>query len=529
MSISTAGKNRYLFHFNSHHSLIQWTAAVRLAIFEHTTLQENYTGALIAGKGRKLNNISVIMERAKIPYADWARVRFGAGTPWRRCWCVVAPPDEKEYQKYQKQLKKRSAYDRSKPPSLKGTISFYDSKKIKKTRPIATITDAYSAFAIYPQSKPLIDASTLVKVEGSITIHSHPPTQQEGFVFVMPEIPPAVSGFEMMLRWLFPVLDTFNLYGRPGRLLTDTIDPKGLMFAMPNHRQRDYLENLDVSTLVLESGSARWSESEWRFKMRELTSKRMNTIETGSRTSRRFSRQRSRNSFAGSRSHVQFDDAASTRSTPAMSHSQEMERFVAHIPRVDSAPSTSAEFKTTHQRAVSEAQGLDHWRQASPAPMFDGAQDAPTPPPHTVPLPASLLRMERPEDDVDVSTTSLNQHDSDEGTPNRELPALETTASPEPVNPPPAFSHSPGTIPTKRPYHSPELRRANSRMSTVTLSQLHAAAAAGAGAGASAGAEVNGGSPSTSAPATEHTVANAEDLKTHQGVYTSCYIPVESC
>ena len=34
LSISTAGKNRYLLHFNSHHSLIQWTAGIRLATNE---------------------------------------------------------------------------------------------------------------------------------------------------------------------------------------------------------------------------------------------------------------------------------------------------------------------------------------------------------------------------------------------------------------------------------------------------------------------------------------------------------------
>src|ERR1700684_1818070 len=101
-SVYTAATNRYLFHFNSYNSLTQWTAAIRLTMFEHTSLQEAYTGSLIAGKGRSLNNIGQIMERSRMKYEDWARVRFGAGNPWRRCWFVVTPPDEKEYQKMQK-------------------------------------------------------------------------------------------------------------------------------------------------------------------------------------------------------------------------------------------------------------------------------------------------------------------------------------------------------------------------------------------------------------------------------------------
>jgi CCR4-NOT transcriptional complex subunit CAF120 len=128
LSISTAGRNRYLLHFNSHHALIQWTSAIRLALFEHSSLQEAYTGALIAGKARALNNINIIMERAVVPSEDWVRVRFGAGVPWRRCWCVITPPSIKDVGRAQKEMKKRSPYDRS-APVLKGDIKFYDSRR----------------------------------------------------------------------------------------------------------------------------------------------------------------------------------------------------------------------------------------------------------------------------------------------------------------------------------------------------------------------------------------------------------------
>ena len=164
-------------------------------MFEYTSLQELYTGSLIAGKGKKLNNIKAIMERSRFNIEDWARVRFGAGTPWRRCWCVIEPPDEKDFQKLQKTIKKRSAYEHL--PVPKGAIKFYDTKKKKKATPIATITDAYAAYAVYPQAKPLIDQSTLVKVEGCITIHSQPESKTEGFVFVMPEAHPAVTGLDL--------------------------------------------------------------------------------------------------------------------------------------------------------------------------------------------------------------------------------------------------------------------------------------------------------------------------------------------
>ncbi|KAH8591336.1 hypothetical protein B0O99DRAFT_519609 [Bisporella sp. PMI_857] len=507
LSISTAGKNRYLLHFNSHHSLVQWTAGIRLAMFEHATLQEAYTGALIAGKGKSLNNISLIMERAKVKTEDWARVRFGAGTPWRRCWCVITPPDEKEVQKLKKEInKKKSAYDRSRPPVLKGDIKFYDTKKTKKATPIATITDAYTAFAIYPQAKPLIDASTLVKVEGNITIHSNPPSTTEGFVFVMPEVHPAVSGFEMMLRWLFPVFDTFALYGRPTRLAAEVKDPQSLMFAMPKHRRYGYLEIIDVAGLIVEDRSSTWKESEWRKRMKDLTLKRMIAIEDGSkRESRYSSRRNTRNSFGPSQSRIQFDDGASVRSSPSVGWQQGPTADVPSggIPRTDSAP-PAGEFARHsvsahgHHRSVSETQGFD--RYGSISSNYDGSYDrAPTPPAHQSAIPpvhsSSNLKY---ANDVNASDRISSEDDTPREPPIRELQDLRSTTSPEPVAPPPAFTHTPGSVPTTKPYHSPDLRRANSRMSTSTLSQLAGAGGVAGGVAAAAAYQASGDRPPTS-------------------------------
>ncbi|PMD40001.1 hypothetical protein L207DRAFT_566858 [Hyaloscypha variabilis F] len=513
LSISTAGKNRYLLHFNSHHSLIQWTAGIRLAMYEHATLQEAYTGALIAGKGKALNNISAIMDRARLPTADWARVRFGAGTPWRRCWCVITPPDEKEVQKLQKQLnKKRSAYDRSKPPLLKGDIKFYDSKKTKKVRPIATISDAYSAFAIYPQSKPLIDASTLVKVEGSITIHSNPPSTTEGFVFVMPEVHPAVTGFEMMLRWLFPVFDTFGLYGRPGRLIADTSDSRSLMFAMPKHRRYGYLEILDVTGLILETGSGSWRESEWRKRMKDLTAKRMTALENSSRSNSRYSSRRStRNSFGPSRTRIQFDDNASIRSSPSITWGPQnppADGPIPGIPRTDSAPPGASSFTPprtqphAHTRSASDTQGMERLQEHGPS-AYDGAYEpAPAPPPHAIGL-ASSGREGTNLRYMASTPERVSSEDETAITPVRELQELQAVTSPEPVSAPPAFAHAPGAKPASKPYHSPELRRANSRMSNATLSQL-----AGAG-GVSVGY-----------PNSEEAQRTSEDQRRQMGRYS---------
>ncbi|KAI0526023.1 hypothetical protein F5B22DRAFT_642180 [Xylaria bambusicola] len=460
LSISTAGRNRYLLHFNSRQSLIQWTSGIRLAMFEHSTLQEAYTGALIAGKGKHLNNIGVIMERSRVDMGQWVRVRFGAGVPWRRCWCAISPPDEKEYQKAMKEHKKKNPYDRSHPPILKGDIKFYDQrkegKKQKKVQPIATINDAYSAYALYPQSKSLIDASTLIKIEGDITIHADPPSSTEGFVFIMPEVNPAVSGFEMMLRFLFPTWDTFGLYGRPGRLVASVLDSRSLMFAMPKHKRYGYLELLDVSSLILTDGNATRSEREWRKKLKELTGTRMNTTTDESessgtsRTNSRTKRLSSGPAPAGNaKPRVGFADDSSpppVRSSRSMSLNSGQDA-------VSGMPTSS----NVHPPG----------EIPPPVPRHNENPYTVVPGPVAGPDPA---RSFIPDFAAAPGTASSEEERMD--TPIQDFDGMRRMQTPEPVSQPPRFSHAPGDKPNNRPYHSPEMRRANSRLSINTLNQL---------------------------------------------------------
>jgi CCR4-NOT transcriptional complex subunit CAF120 len=471
LSVSTAASNKYLFHFNSFNSLTQWTAGIRLAMHEHMTLQEAYTGALIAGKGKQLNNIRIILDRQRARHEDWARVRFGAGTPWRRCWCVVSPPDEKEYVKLQKTQKKANIYNQ-RPVILKGDIKLYDTKKItKKTRPIATVSEAYSCYAIYPQSKPLIDQSTLVKIEGKITIHSNPPSVTEGFVFVMPEAHPAVSGFEIMLRFLFPVFDTFALYGRPTKLVSDVLDTRGLMFAMPPDRRYGYLEMWDVVGLIHKQDSATWSEREWRKQLKELTSTRM-TASPGDR-SRTGSRRNTigRASLPPSRSGtIRFEERGSIRSQPSTRQPSPTRpgEFEPQGPRRgDSAPPASTFSTPRHHRSVSEhTNGYKKYQAETPSRRAQGrsVDDSMVPPPGPAFNPVTAPQQNEVYDTSDPPSPDL-----------RDLPEIQVaTREPQggPVASPPSFAHGPGQRPPVQPYHPPPMMKPSAQMDPATLHQM---------------------------------------------------------
>ncbi|PYH96407.1 hypothetical protein BO71DRAFT_179405 [Aspergillus ellipticus CBS 707.79] len=466
LSICSAGQNRYLLHFNSFHSLTQWAAAIRLALFEHTSLYEAYTGSIIAGKGKGLNNIRSILDRSRYRYEDWARVRFGAGTPWRRCWFVITPPNEKEFLKAQKSIKKKSAYDRA-PKLVTGNIKFYDTRKTKKARPIATITDAYAAYAIYPQSKALIEQSTLVKIEGRITIHSQTESTTDGFVFVMPEGRPAISGFEMMLRFLVPTFDTFNLYGRPTRLIAATNHIKSIMFAFPNQRRYGYLDILDIAGLMQTQGSQNWSEAEWRKQLKEATARRMASAGSGSRTSSvSGSKPRFRASISNRNGNIRTVPHQRNCTSPEnrLDYTQSSDAIVRETP---SDPSVSP---ISHTRGSSDVAGLFSIGRQAQTPFAESS-------------PSSSAQELVPRGSERPGTGGANDHSSIEGDGKQQAgpdgEALEQhfrhASPPSPVVHPPAFTHGPGEIPSTRPQPSPDLRKVNNRMSDATLSQLLAA------------------------------------------------------
>lgn len=249
--LSTTLKNRYLLQFANSQLLKDWTAALRLTLFEYTSLQEAYTGALLSSKGAKLNGIRTLLTETKFHHEDWVSVRFGAGMPWKKCWTVVTPPTVK---------KKKNM-----PPP--GTIAFYEDKKTKKA-PLALISGSYSTYAVYPQNSVLINSSTLIKVEGKVTFNDIE-GEKDAAVFLMPEPHPGVPGFETLIRFLVPVLDVFKLYGRPARLNADKMDMCSLLFAMPSLPFTQYLELSDAQQLVATPGSENWAAFDWTKNIKE--------------------------------------------------------------------------------------------------------------------------------------------------------------------------------------------------------------------------------------------------------------------
>lgn len=263
IALSTTFKNRFLLQFSSRSTMLLWTAALRLALFESVALQEAYTGALLAARGSRMNGIRLLLQETKFKHQDFVVVRFGVGMPWTRCWAVVTPAG----------YKKRKS-------NKTGRIDFYESQKAKqkKQKPLATVTAAKACYAVYPESSLLINQSTLFKIEGTIDVHDEASkgAPRDGFIFIMPEIHPGVYGFETLIRFLIPALDSFGLYGRPQRFNADKNDMRSIMFGLPDPPNTRYLDLADVHEVCIKNATNEsWRDDNWRAALKQIIVQKM--------------------------------------------------------------------------------------------------------------------------------------------------------------------------------------------------------------------------------------------------------------
>ncbi|KAK6197554.1 uncharacterized protein RJT21DRAFT_123382 [Scheffersomyces amazonensis] len=258
--VSTTLKNRYILQFKSSEDLAQWYSALRLSSFEYNSLQEAYTGALLSARGSRLSDIRTILAEKRFDHEDWVSIRYGSGMAWKRCFAVIEPS-----------VSKKKSF-------TSGRILFFETDQKKKKQLMAVASTASSATAIYPQSPLLIDHSTLLKVEASINFKSPSikPTKKSNddsrntAIFIMPEPHSAVPGFDTLIRFLVPLMDSFGLYGRPQRLKANRTDPDSLLFGLPTLPHVHYLQLEDVQQLTSRSDFISWDVKTWNANIKNL-------------------------------------------------------------------------------------------------------------------------------------------------------------------------------------------------------------------------------------------------------------------
>jgi CCR4-NOT transcriptional complex subunit CAF120 len=264
--VSTTLKNQFLLQYPEIEDFHRWNSAFRLASFEYTSLQEAYTGALLSARGSKLSDIRTILADTKFDHEDWVSVRFGSGMPWKRCFAVIEQPKKKS--------KGSKIY--------RGTVSFYKDEKKQKKQAMAFIKDASAAYALYPTAIKMIDHSTMIKLEGTVYFDSLKRSEpKEACVYFMPEQHSAVAGYDTLIRFLVPLLNAFNLYGRPKRLNASKSELNSLLFGLPVLPHVHYLEIDDLILLSSNPQSENWLVTDWRHRIKEILARKLATGYTG--------------------------------------------------------------------------------------------------------------------------------------------------------------------------------------------------------------------------------------------------------
>ncbi|KAM9936577.1 hypothetical protein OXX80_003861 [Metschnikowia pulcherrima] len=277
--VSTTLKNRYILQFKTYDQLQKWTSALRLAAYEHSSLQEAYTGALLSARGSRLSDIRTILAPKRFAHEDWVKIRHGSGTAWKRCYAVIEPSV----------VKKKSFSP--------GKVLLYESENTKKKSLIGVITSASSVSAVYPQSPFFIDKSTIMKLEGSINFKSpsvkndkkNAAQSQDTSLFLMPESHSAVPGFDTLIRFLIPLYDAFGLYGRPQRLKADRVDPDSLVFGLPTLPHVHYLNQTDLEAFAASPNFLAWDARQWRENIKGVLRSKMAHGYDGCGSTRGFS------------------------------------------------------------------------------------------------------------------------------------------------------------------------------------------------------------------------------------------------
>ncbi|KAH9442283.1 hypothetical protein Pst134EB_028537 [Puccinia striiformis f. sp. tritici] len=200
--LNNAGRNKFGFACLDQHSLHAWVSAIRLSCWERSRLFEIYTGTLLGI--RFFINLDLPPPNEKTE--GYLTIRLPNNTEWNKVWCVLVRDRSmisltggsgaQGSISYQNKWNRRGSLfnlaglvnkTQHTPPSSSVTsndseaeagLLFYPKKGAKK--PIGILTNINFAAAVYPESRALIDSSTMFKLEGRFeNLALTPPSSNE--------------------------------------------------------------------------------------------------------------------------------------------------------------------------------------------------------------------------------------------------------------------------------------------------------------------------------------------------------------
>lgn len=307
--INPSSTNYYLkFETLEHHKA--WFAALILSYFEFNSLHEAYTGALLSAKAVYLTDIKALLAESRYSIGEWCNIKLNyISSKWLKVYIVVVPKQKDKpghvniYSSDKTSNKKNlimtinqgfstfsvyplipEAVDNSSLLRVEGEIIVHNWKYLL-SKGVSNNTSAIPPSPIYASNSETNSKSgnrsrssslSSIKIgrgKSSLSLNSRDSESVSNVnttnssldanlgavasinhfvssLYIIPEPHPSVANFEIMIRFLIPLFDAFELYGRPKRLKSDKTNLNSLLFALPVLPKSKYLDYDEAFRLV---------------------------------------------------------------------------------------------------------------------------------------------------------------------------------------------------------------------------------------------------------------------------------------
>lgn len=321
----------FVFEFETKDSLNLFYSALLLSQFEYRQLQESFSGLLLSAKGALLSDIRTILApENRYTKTEWCVLRFPfLNNKWIKCYVVVIPgektmlkssskekPGKIEIYTSNKTTKKhllatiingRSCYsiyperpefiDDNALLHITGNVYINEdmlNSLLTNDQSIAkkSSTSSLGKFAMpksplqskEPRSRSSSFNKNFHRSESSLSLKSETSSLSKkirnanliktNLCLLIPETHPSVKKFDTMIRLLIPILNSFKLYGRPTKFLSQRNDKHSLLFGLPQLPHTEYLDG-DTALKLVElniqnSLNEMWDTDDWTQVFKEM-------------------------------------------------------------------------------------------------------------------------------------------------------------------------------------------------------------------------------------------------------------------
>lgn len=143
--------NQKVLRFDVQQDLLNWLAALHLAKFEQTSLNEAFTAVMLSLKGPELLDIfTLLAHKKRFARFEWCDLRLPqVSSKWIKTYMAIIPGDGKK----------------------KGRVEIYTNDKINKKTLILYVNDADAVYNVYPEDHRMIDNNGIMKLEGQVFVN----------------------------------------------------------------------------------------------------------------------------------------------------------------------------------------------------------------------------------------------------------------------------------------------------------------------------------------------------------------------